>query len=63
MPGRPFVGLLWRVFVVGGIAGIDLGGAVSSQQRRKGRVDEGGVGDSCPHAACTAEKFDIHSRA
>jgi hypothetical protein len=59
----PLIRPVSRVNVIGGVAGVDLGGSVTSQQCREGLIDEGGVGDSRPHAPSAAEEFGIHRRA
>ena len=59
----PLIWLLDRMLVIGGVAGVDRGGSVTSQQCREGLIDEGGVGESRPRVPCTAEEFSIDGRA
>jgi hypothetical protein len=50
------------VFVICGVAAVDLGGSVASKKCSEGLIDEGSIRDSRPRTPGTAEKFRIHRR-
>jgi hypothetical protein len=59
----PGVGLIGRMRVVGGIAGIHLGGPVAHKERLKSLVDEGRVGHSRTNTSCGSKEMCIHRGA
>src|ERR1700751_558053 len=58
----PLIRLLSRVFVIGGVTTVDLGGSVASEKRGEGLIDQSSIRDSRPRTAGTAEKFRIDRR-
>jgi hypothetical protein len=55
----PFVRLVERIFVVGGVARVHLR-AMPGEQRSQSLVDEGGVGHARPDAAGAFEEICVH---
>lgn len=59
----PFIGLISRVRLVGGVACVELGPSISSEQCRQRLVDQRRVGNTRPHAASASQQLWVHRGA
>jgi len=61
--GAPSIRFIDRVVVIGRIAGIDLSGSVTDEQRSERFINESGVGASQGEVASALQELGIHGGA